>query len=258
MSGNARTSDGEFEDPDAEDFLRRGEAGDVVAEQGVVQPVDREIPQPGVVGGIARGERYGFGRQGKAGAEGFEQGLLRGPQVEQAGRPLVRGCGESRDLVRMAKGGLAAEQGGRTVGGLEVDPDRAGLAKRDEGEVAAVGEIEMKALPGRRKVGLAVGAEMERQFGGIKLQRRAEDAAEGGAAGTPVPGVLFEVKTGCQFLLGGAEAGGGAFLRDQGGFDHDDRDVVGGGEEVRHAGRLLDAEGGMKREIRGLPVCLLR
>ena len=62
MSGNAQTSAGEFEDPDAEDFLRRGKVGDVVAEQGMVQPVDREIPQQGMVGGIARGERHGFGR----------------------------------------------------------------------------------------------------------------------------------------------------------------------------------------------------
>jgi hypothetical protein len=34
--------------------------------------------------------------------------------------------------------------------------------------------------------------------------------------------------------------------------------VAGGGEEFRHAGSLWDAECGMKREIRGLPVCLLR
>jgi hypothetical protein len=158
----------------------------------------------------------------------------------------------------MAKGRLTAEEARRAVGGLEVDADRAGLAKRDEGEVAAVGEIEMEAVPGRRKVGLAVDTEMERQVGGSELQRRAEDAAEGSAAGTPVPGVLFEVKAGGLFLLGGAEASGGAFLRDQGGIDHDDRDVAGGGEEFRHAGRLLDAEGGMKREMRGMPVCLLR
>ena len=154
----------------------------------------------------------------------------------------------------MAKGGLAADQGGGAVGRLEVDPDRAGLAKRDQGEVAAVGEIEMEAVPGRREERLAVGAEMERQVSGIELQRRAEDAAEGGAAGTPVSGVLFEVKAGGLILLGGAEACGGAFLRDQGGIDHDDRDVAGCGEEFRHAGRLWVEGVGMKAQIQGLPV----
>ncbi len=154
----------------------------------------------------------------------------------------------------MAESGLAADQGGRAVGGLEVDADRAGLAKRDEGEVVAVGEIEMKAVPGWREERLAVGAEMERQVGGIELQRRAEDAAEGGAAGTPVSGVLFEVKAGCLLLLGAAEASGNAFLRDQGGIDHDDRDVAGCGEEFRHAGRLWDEGVGMKAQIQGLPV----
>jgi hypothetical protein len=112
----------------------------------------------------------------------------------------------------------------------------------------------MEAVPGRRKVGLAVDTEMERQVGGSELQRRAEDAAEGGAAGAPVPGVLFEVKAGGLFLLGGAEASGGAFLRDQGGIDHDDRDVAGGGEEFRHAGRLWVEGVGMKAQIQGLPV----
>ena len=41
---------------------RRDAKGGVVAEQGMVQPVEREIPQQGMVGGIARGERHGFGR----------------------------------------------------------------------------------------------------------------------------------------------------------------------------------------------------
>jgi hypothetical protein len=103
-------------------------------------------------------------------------------------------------------------------------------------------------------VGLAVDTEMERQVGGSELQRRAEDAAEGSAAGTPVSGVLFEVKAGGLILLGGAEACGGAFLRDQGGIDHDDRDVAGGGEEFRHAGRLWVEGVGMKAQIQGLPV----
>lgn len=56
--------------------MPRGEAGDVVAEPGMVQPVDLEIPQQGMVGGVARGKRHGFGRQGQAGAEGLEQGLF--------------------------------------------------------------------------------------------------------------------------------------------------------------------------------------
>lgn len=44
MSGNRRGSGVEFEDPDACNALRRGEAGDMVREPGVVQWMDPEIP----------------------------------------------------------------------------------------------------------------------------------------------------------------------------------------------------------------------
>ena len=142
--------------------------------------------------------------EGEAAAQGFEEGFLEGPELEEGGELGVGGeSGESGELVGSEefRGYVAAGEDG--VDEFEVDADWGVVGDGDGGEVAGVGDVEMPA--GVDEGGLALGLVAEGDFirrdGGVA----AEEETEGCAAGDETGLIFFEREAVGAVAFGGGE-----------------------------------------------------